>query len=244
MKALKFTSALTLLCGILLLSSCLGDGGNTMSVYSTGSIYKTNTGTNYMYVDYTGMLVTSTELQNEDFAAGDRLMATVSIDFDNQGTQVADYIYNATISGIHKFDCNSYIFDNTMKQYQSDTISTLYSLQPFINYRKDDTILTFAYLKDEVESGDPSSLKLIQPKQFDNSSKTDTLYLVYDKGEHVKESKTSEYVSFKLPVYPFNTDIQVVIRYKADNSNFTQVGSDKTSKYFSFTYNRPESLIE
>lgn len=240
MKALKITVALSLLGGIFLLTSCLGDGGNTMSVYSTGSIYKTETGTTYMYVDYTGMLVTSTELQSEDFDEGDRLLATIAIDFDNQGTQIADYIYNASISGIHQFDCNSYIFDNTMTQYQSNTIPTLYAIEPFVNYRKDDTILTFAYLKDDVESGDPSSLKLVQPKPFETTAQTDTLYLVYEKG-NVKESKTSDYISFKLPQYPVDTDIKVVVRYRAEISNFTQVGSDKTSKYFSFTYNRPDS---
>ena len=95
MKALKFVSALSLLCGVLTLSSCLGEGGNTLSVYTTGSIYKTNTGTSYMYLDRTGLSVTSSELQSEDWEEGDRLLATTTIDFDNQGTQVSNYIYNA-----------------------------------------------------------------------------------------------------------------------------------------------------
>lgn len=237
MKALKFTTALSLLSGVLLLSSCLGDGSNTMSVYSTGSIYKTESGIPYLYVDYTGITVTSPELQSEDFEEGDRLFASVSVDFDNQGTQIANYIYNAAISGIHQFDCKDYTFDDTMTQYQSDTIPTLYAIEPFINYRRDDTILTFAYLH-ETEGSTPSSLKLVQPKQFDATSKTDTLYLVYDKGEE-KESKSSDYISFKLPQYPVDTDIKVVIRYHSTLSNFTQVGKDKTSDYFSFTYNRP-----
>lgn len=241
MKALKFVPALTLLCGVLALSSCLGEGGNTLSVYTTGSIYKTATGDSYMYLDRTGLLVTSAELQSEDFSAGDRLLATTTIDFDNQGTQLSNYIYNATISGIHKFDCKDYIFDNTIGTFQSDTLPTLYSIEPFINYRKDDTILTFAYIKYEVESGNAGSLKLVQPKMFDFESKTDTLYLIYDKG-NIKESKSSDYISFKLPQYPVNTDINVVVRYNADNSNFSVGGNDKTSRFFSFTYNRPETL--
>lgn len=241
MKALKFVSALSLLCGVLTLSSCLGEGGNTLSVYTTGSIYKTNTGSSYLYLDRVGLAVTSTELQSEDFEEGDRLLATASIDFDNQGTQLESYIYNATISGIHQFDCNDYIYNSAIGKYQSDTLPTLYSIEPFINYRKDDVILTFAYVKHEVESGNPGSLKLVQPKMFDFESKTDTLYLIYDKG-NIKDSKSSDYISFKLPQYPVNTDINVVVRYQADNSNFSTGGSDKTSRFFSFTYNRPEEL--
>lgn len=241
MKALKFVSALSLLCGVLTLSSCLGEGGNTLSVYTTGSIYKTATGTSYLYLDRTGLSVTSKELQSEDFEEGDRLLATTTIDFDNQGTQISNYIYNATISGIHQFDCDDYIFDSTAGAFQSDTLPSLYSIEPFINYRKDDTILTFAYIKYEVESGNPGSLKLIQPKMFNFESKTDTLYLIYDKG-NIKESKSSDYISFKLPQYPVNTDINVVVRYQAATSNFSVGGNDKTSRYFSFTYNRPETL--
>lgn len=50
MNTLKLVSILILLCGVLSFSGCLGDGGNTLSVYSTGSIYKTSTGTSYMPV--------------------------------------------------------------------------------------------------------------------------------------------------------------------------------------------------
>lgn len=241
MKALKFVSALSLLCGVLTLSSCLGEGGNTLSVYTTGSIYKTATGSSYLYLDRVGLAVTSDELQSEDFDEGDRLLTTASIDFDNQGTQLESYIYNATLSGTHQFDCDDYIYNGAIGKFQSDTLPTLYSIEPFINYRKDDTILTFAYVKYEVESGDPGSLKLVQPKMFDFESKTDTLYLVYDKG-NIKDSKSSDYISFKLPQYPVNTDINVVIRYQASTSNFSSGGSDETSKFFSFTYNRPEEL--
>lgn len=49
MNTLKLVSILILLCGVLSFSGCLGDGGNTLSVYSTGSIYKTSTGTSYMF---------------------------------------------------------------------------------------------------------------------------------------------------------------------------------------------------
>lgn len=241
MKSLKFVSALSLLCGILTLSSCLGEGGNTLSVYTTGSIYKTNTGDSYLYLDRIGLSVTSAELRSENFEEGDRLLATTTIDFDNQGTQLSNAIYNATISGIHQFDCDNCIYDNTQTTFQSDTVPSLYSIEPFINYRKDDTILTFAYVKYEVESGDPGSLKLVQPKTFDMETKTDTLYLIYDKG-NIKESKSSDYISFKLPQYPVNTDINVVVRYQAATSNFSVGGSDKISRYFSFTYNRPETL--
>lgn len=241
MKALKFVSALSLLCGVLTLSSCLGEGGNTLSVYTTGSIYKTNTGTSYMYLDRTGLSVTSSELQSEDWEEGDRLLATTTIDFDNQGTQVSNYIYNATISGIHQFDCKDYLYNGAFGAFLSDTLPSLYSIEPFINYRKDDTILTFAYVKYEVESGEAGSLELIQPKMFDFETKTDTLYLVYNKG-NIKESKSSDYISFKLPQYPVNTDINVVVRYQAASSNFSTGGNDKTSRYFSFTYNRPETL--
>ena len=76
---------------------------------------------------------------------------------------------------------------------------------------------------------------------FDFDTKTDTLYLVYNKG-NIKESKSSDYISFKLPQYPVNTDINVVVRYQAASSNFSTGGNDKTSRYFSFTYNRPETL--
>ncbi len=243
MKASKFVSALSLLCGVLTLSSCLGEGGNTLSVYTTGSIYKTSSGVPYMHLDRTGLTVTSSELQNENFEVGDRLLATATINFDNQGTQVANYIYNATISGIHQFACDDYIYDNTIGTFQSDTLPALYSIEPFINYRADDTILTFAYIKHEVESGEAGSLKLVQPKMFDFESKTDTLFLVYEKG-NVKDSKSSDYISFKLPQYPVNTDINVVVRYHADNSNFSVGGNDKTSRFFSFTYNRPETFLE
>ena len=51
MNTLKLVSILILLCGVLSFSGCLGDGGNTLSVYSTGSIYKTSTGTSYMFID-------------------------------------------------------------------------------------------------------------------------------------------------------------------------------------------------
>ena len=193
-----------------------------MSVYTTGS-------------------VTSSELQSEDWEEGDRLLATTTIDFDNQGTQVSNYIYNATISGIHQFDCKDYLYNGAFGAFQSDTLPSLYSIEPFINYRKDDTILTFAYVKYEVESGEAGSLELIQPKMFDFETKTDTLYLVYNKG-NIKESKSSDYISFKLPQYPVNTDINVVVRYQAASSNFSTGGNDKTSRYFSFTYNRPETL--
>ena len=241
MKVLKFVSVLCLFCGMLSLSSCLGDGGNTLSVYSTGSIFKTETGTSYMYIDRAGISVTSAELQSEDFSEGDRLLASTTVDFDNQGTQLASYIYNATISGIHQFDCVDCISDPSVSTFVSDTLPTLYTIEPFINYRIDDTILTFAYIKYDVESGEDGSLKLVQPKAYNAEAKTETLYLDYDK-KNAKNSKTSDYISFKLPQYPLDTDINVVIRYHAETSNITTLSGDETSKYFSFTYNRPESL--
>lgn len=107
MNTLKLVSILILLCGVLSFSGCLGDGGNTLSVYSTGSIYKTSTGTSYMFIDRAGISATSAELQGERLEVGDRILATTTIDFDNQGTQLAQGIYNATIAGVHKFDCIS-----------------------------------------------------------------------------------------------------------------------------------------
>ena len=62
MNTLKLVSILILLCGVLSFSGCLGDGGNTLSVYSTGSIYKTSTGTSYMFIDRAGISATSAEL--------------------------------------------------------------------------------------------------------------------------------------------------------------------------------------
>ena len=85
----------------------------------------------------------------------------------------------------------------------------------FLSYRKDDTILTFAYVKHDVENGDPSSLKLVQPKLYNPEAKTDTLFLIYEKG-NIKDSKSSDYISFKLPQYPSDTDINVVVRYNAE----------------------------
>ena len=87
------TLILILLCGVLSFSGCLGDGGNTLSVYSTGSIYKTSTGTSYMFIDRAGISATSAELQGERLEVGDRILATTTIDFDNQGTQLAQGIY-------------------------------------------------------------------------------------------------------------------------------------------------------
>lgn len=158
MNTLKLVSILILLCGVLSFSGCLGDGGNTLSVYSTGSIYKTSTGTSYMFIDRAGISATSAELQGERLEVGDRILATTTIDFDNQGTQLAQGIYNATIAGVHKFDCKNYTFDNSISSFASDTLPTLYGVEPFLSYRKDDTILTFAYVKHDVENGDPSSL--------------------------------------------------------------------------------------
>ena len=89
MNTLKLVSILILLCGVLSFSGCLGDGGNTLSVYSTGSIYKTSTGTSYMFIDRAGISATSAELQGERLEVGDRILATTTIDFDNQGTQLA-----------------------------------------------------------------------------------------------------------------------------------------------------------
>lgn len=215
MNTLKLVSILILLCGVLSLSGCLGDGGNTLSVYSTGSIYKTSTGTSYMFIDRAGISATSAELQGERLEVGDRILATTTIDFDNQGTQLAQGIYNATIAG--------------------------YGVEPFLSYRKDDTILTFAYVKHDVENGDPSSLKLVQPKLYNPEAKTDTLFLIYEKG-NIKDSKSSDYISFKLPQYPSDTDINVVVRYNAESSNLSTNNGDGTSKLFSITYNRPSTL--
>lgn len=241
MNTLKLVSILILLCGVLSFSGCLGDGGNTLSVYSTGSIYKTSTGTSYMFIDRAGISATSAELQGERLEVGDRILATTTIDFDNQGTQLAQGIYNATIAGVHKFDCKSYTFDNSISSFASDTLPTLYGVEPFLSYRKDDTILTFAYVKHDVENGDPSSLKLVQPKLYNPEAKTDTLFLIYEKG-NIKDSKSSDYISFKLPQYPSDTDINVVVRYNADSSNLSTNNGDKTSKLFSITYNRPSTL--
>lgn len=241
MKVLKFVSVLLLLCGVLSLTGCLGDGGNTLSVYSTGSIYKTTTGDIYMYIDRTGLSVTSAELQSEDFSEGDRLLASSTIDFDNQGVQLSEYIYNATISGIHKFDCNNFVPDNTITTFVSDTLPVLYVIDPFINLRKNDDIVTFGYTKYDTESDNPGSLKLVQPKPYDYEAQTDTLYLVYEKG-NIKDTRSSDYVSFKLPQYPVNTDINLVIRYQAESSNISATGKDKISPYISITYNRPENL--
>lgn len=119
MNTLKLVSILILLCGVLSFSGCLGDGGNTLSVYSTGSIYKTSTGTSYMFIDRAGISATSAELQGERLEVGDRILATTTIDFDNQGTQLAQGIYNATIAGVHKFDCKNYTFDNSISSFAS-----------------------------------------------------------------------------------------------------------------------------
>lgn len=77
MNTLKLVSILIVLCGVLSLSGCLGDGGNTLSVYSTGSIYKTSTGTSYMFIDRAGISATSAELQGERLEVGDRILATI-----------------------------------------------------------------------------------------------------------------------------------------------------------------------
>lgn len=79
MNTLKLVSILILLCGVLSFSGCLGDGGNTLSVYSTGSIYKTSTGTSYMFIDRAGISATSAELQSENLELGDRILATTTI---------------------------------------------------------------------------------------------------------------------------------------------------------------------
>lgn len=101
--------------------------------------------------------------------------------------------------------------------------------------------MTFAYVKHDVENGDPSSLKLVQPKLYNPEAKTDTLFLIYEKG-NIKDSKSSDYISFKLPQYPSDTDINVVVRYNAESSNLSTNNGDKTSKLFSITYNRPSTL--
>ena len=72
MNTLKLVSILILLCGVLSFSGCLGDGGNTLSVYSTGSIYKTSTGTSYMFIDRAGISATSAELQSENLELGSK----------------------------------------------------------------------------------------------------------------------------------------------------------------------------
>lgn len=109
MNTLKLVSILILLCGVLSLSGCLGDGGNTLSVYSTGSIYKTSTGTSYMFIDWVGISATSAELQGERLEVGDRILATTTIDFDNQEPnwrkaytmpQLQEYI-NSIVKAIH-----------------------------------------------------------------------------------------------------------------------------------------------
>ena len=179
-----------------------------------------------MFIDRAGISATSAELQGERLEVGDRILATTTIDFDNQGTQLAQGIYNATIAGVHKFDCKNYTFDNSISSFASDTLPTLYGVEPFLSYRKDDTILTFAYVKHDVENGDPSSLKLV---------------LIYEKG-NIKDSKSSDYISFKLPQYPSDTDINVVVRYNAESSNLSTNNGDGTSKLFSITYNRPSTL--
>lgn len=53
-------------------------------------------------LDRAGISATSAELQGERLEVGDRILATTTIDFDNQGTQLAQGIYNATIAGVHK----------------------------------------------------------------------------------------------------------------------------------------------
>lgn len=60
-----------------------------------------------MFIDRAGISATSAELQGERLEVGDRILATTTIDFDNQGTQLAQGIYNATIAGVHKFDCKT-----------------------------------------------------------------------------------------------------------------------------------------
>ena len=124
MNTLKLVSILILLCGVLSFSGCLGDGGNTLSVYSTGSIYKTSTGTSYMFIDRAGISATSAELQGERLEVGDRILATTTIDFDIRETQLAQGIYNATIA--HKFDCKNYTFDNSISSFASDTLPTIW----------------------------------------------------------------------------------------------------------------------
>ncbi len=245
MKQVKKLSTL-LLCASLTLSSCMkNESGDSLSIFSTGSVYKTQAGMPYIVIDQNGVQVTGTELKNREWNDGDRVVSTSLINFNNQTHQ--NYgIYDATITGLRQFDCLSTIsagLESIGTTYKSDTLPTLLTMIPFINYRRDDDIITFAYKKyGTSESGNPGTLKLVQPRRFEPTQNSDTLYLVYDQGTANKNTRVEDFISFKLPPYPVNTSIKVVIRFHAENYNMSSTYSDQTSKFLGFVYRREEKL--
>ncbi len=239
MKHFKLSFLFTALCFALLLTGCIEDKGNSVQVTTTGSVFKTATGVTYVDLDYLNVSATSDELQKKELDEGDRVITTAYINFDQQEAPIVRGIYNASFLYLNEFDCENYIANPITTTYQSDTITTLATVSPFLVHRKKDNIITFAYTMN-----DEGNLKLIQPRPFDINQPipTDTLYLVYDQGAKLDREPESDYISFKLPPYPVNTLINVVVRFCAKNYNQSASMKDKVSTYFSFDYYLKEGL--
>ncbi len=240
MKLLKSLFLPTLLCCISLLTGCIENKGNSIQVTTTGSVLKTSTGETYLELDLVNLLATSAELQKEDLEAGDRVLTTTFINLDSEEAPLIKGVYNAQILSLNEFDCESYIASPQESAFNSDVLPGLFSINPFLIHRKRDNLITFAYNKH-----DDGELELVQPRPFNPNQglATDTLYLQYRQGNVTPDKELeSDYISFKLPNYPVNTYINVVVRFNANSHNFTSVMKDETSSYFTFSYYLQDKL--
>ncbi|MFR0835347.1 MAG: hypothetical protein ACLSC9_11515 [Barnesiella sp.] len=242
-----------LLCSIILssvlLTGCI-DGGNSMAGLSLGSVQRTANGIPYIQLDNMDIKISSNAFQQSNLSGVDRVITSFSVDYDKQPSGNNPYL-EATLD-YAAFD-KSYVRDFFMTEYTSDTIPNAALVQPYITYRKDDNLLNLSYAKYEVENGIKGSVQLFRSGNYDTELNSDTLVLVYDKGDVTPETEKkgttiSEYISFILPEYPTNKEVNITLIFKAKSFNGSTSTSinkidflGKQETYIKIPYYRPES---
>lgn len=124
--------------------------------------------------------------QQSNLSGVDRVITSFSVDYDKQPSGNNSYL-EATLD-YAAFD-KSYVRDFFMTEYTSDTIPNAALVQPYITYRKDDNLLNLSYAKYEVENGIKGSVQLFRSGNYDTELNSDTLVLVYDKGDVTPETR-------------------------------------------------------
>ena len=246
MKMMKKIGLALIAVAFVMLTGCLKDNGNILTSYGVGTLKQTSAGTKYIQFDSNGLCIKSDQISPDSYS-GQRIFTAFTINWDEQPSSAnQEGIYVATLNGEADYfpveSCVPFSEQNNVAFSTSDSLLDMST--PYITYLYDrsNNIITFQTAMYETETGQPS-LRLMQGTSNLNpesgQTKTDTLLVVFDKGDIKKTAKKYPWKSFRLPYYSEN--VTIVLKIKAHNTSFNAVNPKGTDYYtFNVTFTKPK----
>lgn len=225
----------------ILLSSCLGDQGNTLESYDTGTIIDNGSQT-YILMDQINLMVEGSNIPSVDDSEINRCFLTFFIDWDAQSDQAyTTGIYTADINIEEQWVVREFEADAANVAYFAGSDSIEVITEPTITQIEGKNIITF---QTEILESENYSFDLLETTSTVVSSKT--VQLIYKEGTNVNSGATiREWHSFTLP--EITEDYSIILQFKSHTVpefDHTSINGSTDDSYNCYIFTSTYSPIE